>query len=360
MKNKEMVNEQSHVNPRSSQVLNQAVNQEEDKKENASEVLDKGEQEIRSQGNYSRQVQEEDAPSPIEIAKAYMGSRPLNVVPSTSGFLRKSLHEDKHISLNIPVGDVQSSVAIASNFSEILSGSHDGYMTPKLQGSSAIYNSSRLPYFRSHMMTDIRRGSRPRKPSEWTPTSVFMHSVLRQAQKRGSLVLDNDRESGHSRRVRPKSCSTSLPLSSRTDSLSTTSCGPYNEQETTSFDVVEKSDNRKYLACVGYVPPKSTEMARKILLQLDKLVPSPKAKSSDKKVIIGDTSSSKSYLNTSHAGNSIVPRMIISESPFLDKSKGEVLPSSPLVESKATSSGIGFTHLPAQKGSTLQRQQRSQ
>ncbi|KAH0452369.1 hypothetical protein IEQ34_019668 [Dendrobium chrysotoxum] len=119
-----------------------------------------------------------------------------------------------------------------------------------------------------------------------------------QALKRGS----SDRDAGYfdddARRVRQKSCLNDLNLSTHGDASSTFSLGR-EDKHGIDLKGLDNLDDRIPSTSIIHVPSESMEMAKKILHQLDKLKPSPQNKS-EKKVIVGDTSFSKSSLSALH------------------------------------------------------------
>ncbi|KAG0451801.1 hypothetical protein HPP92_026059 [Vanilla planifolia] len=268
-KNKGKVNEESNIDPTSSQPAgnhNEAVNT------NATELEGSRLKMVRLGGDINSGVNvtipEGDAISPIEVSKAYMGSKNLMEVPSTLSLSSQMIYGD------------------TENY----------YKTPKLHGRSALYKMSRLPYCRSQMGYSPYKESSyngPTRSFEATPLSNAINSGYRQAQKRSSL----DRDEGlfsHARRVRQKSSLKDVHLPTCAGTSSSDFGRKYSADLEGFTDV-----GRIPLASAIAVPPRSSEMARKILHQLDKLVPSPINKSSEKKAIVGDASSSKSPINAS-------------------------------------------------------------
>ena len=100
-------------------------------------------------------------------------------------------------------------------------------------------------------------------------------------------MLDSDVGSfGPIRRIRQKSdlMSPSERLSSPGNLLPSLTAPLHQDVNERSASATQKT-TQKTFAGVTPVPPQSTEMARKILLELDKLVPSPREKLSEKKGI---------------------------------------------------------------------------
>lgn len=137
--------------------------------------------------------------------------------------------------------------------------------------------------------------------------------TIEQALKRGSSVLDGDVGSlGPIRRIRQKSnvmspsrnIQSSLPRNLLPTPLvphgrdanqgsASSIQKPLHLDGTTDLQDAENSHNRTPSAGVVPIPPQSSEMARKILQELDKLVPSPNEKSSELKIIDRNESPSK-------------------------------------------------------------------
>jgi len=105
------------------------------------------------------QIPEEEAISPTELAKEYMGSRPSKVSPSTLSLRSQILQEDTTLSTE-PYSKKLSMALLASrpsiHSSQIAEHSDNGYMTPRPRGRSALYKMSRSPYFNVHKTTNIR------------------------------------------------------------------------------------------------------------------------------------------------------------------------------------------------------------
>ncbi|XP_020268410.1 nuclear pore complex protein NUP1-like isoform X2 [Asparagus officinalis] len=204
------------------------------------------------------QVPEEEAVTPTEIAKEYMGSRPSKVSPSSLNLRSRILQEDSP-SVKKPSTDLLASTP-SVRFSEISKHTVNGYITPKARGRSALYRMSRSPYFKVHQTTNTMGGSAARdglssssRSSSLVPPR-FLLSSGKQVLKRENSVLDNDSETfGTVRRVRQKS------------------------------DLMSPSERYAPPPGVAPVPPQSTEMARKIFQELDKLVHSSREKLSETK-----------------------------------------------------------------------------
>ncbi|XP_008790339.2 nuclear pore complex protein NUP1-like isoform X2 [Phoenix dactylifera] len=315
-------------------------------------------------------IPEEEAASPAEIAKAYMGSRSLKVSPSTLSLRSQIFQEDA-----VPQAKKSLDMAIAPRsavrFSGVPEHTENGYMIARPHGRSAIYRMSRSPYFKAHPVTTIRGdrsldgGSGLSTSSQWTSTNV-MQSGSKSAMKRGSSVLDSDVGSlGPIRRIRRKSNvmspsrniqsslprnllpTPSVPLARDANQGSASSIQkPLHLDGATDLQHAENGHNRTPSGGVVPIPPQSSEMARKILQQLDKLVPSPKEKSSELKIIDRHESPSKLTRNMLH-GRALKSMEDIDSSKFLK------------VQAYDNLDIASSSHLKGIRSSTFQKQERA-
>ncbi|KAK9170250.1 hypothetical protein Syun_002390 [Stephania yunnanensis] len=265
-----------------------------------------------STGDFSAQVFEDDIASPAEIAKAYMG-RSSRFAPSPLGLRGQSFGGDVHLS-RTPFPSKSPCLSIAPRSAvrvpSIPGVSENTYTTPARRGRSAIYSMARTPYSRVSSHTSFKGvESVPGAnviplSSQWSGDS----SGSKQASKRRSSVLENDISSiGPIRRIRQK---TNLVSPFKSSGLATHGTPLLGPATTASADLVlgSTSSNRNLLPTIetkhntsshrplenldgsnpdmhfDSVPSQSNEMARKILQQLDKLVPSPRERSSDLKL----------------------------------------------------------------------------
>ncbi|CAJ1968001.1 unnamed protein product [Sphenostylis stenocarpa] len=252
-------------------------------------------------------VSVDDVASPAELAKAYMGSRSSKLSPSMLG-MRSSLREDsllksQHFAQKSPVMSIVPRVTILSRVHE------NGFVTPKSRGRSAIYNMARTPYARVHpgSMPKDTRVAVEGEPSSSSAQHVTNHDMISGSKqgllKRRSSVLDNDIGSfGPIRRIRHKSNllpSKSLTLSHLGNPLSIDRSGVGVDAAQQHLSSMQKAhmlsearhmhtklsaetvDDTMPSTSIPPLPSKSSEMASKILQQLDKLV-SPKEKSPTK------------------------------------------------------------------------------
>ncbi|XP_054786148.1 nuclear pore complex protein NUP1 [Prosopis cineraria] len=261
-------------------------------------------------------VIDKDVASPTEVAKAYMGSRPSKVSPSKLNSQSLSLREDPTLlsSQYIPQkSPIMSIVPRATGHDRL---HENGFVTPRSRGRSAIYSMAQTPYARVYP-TSTPKGVQ--LPVEGGPSSsaqsALDHDLLsgskKTALKRRSSVLDNDIGSlGHMRRIRQKSnliTSRGLSASVSDSPLSFIKSGVRADQqkllllnEAKHSDKKLSSENIKDTipsTSVPHISSKSSDMATKILQQLDKLV-SPKEKSSELK-LLADKDNSPAKLSPS-------------------------------------------------------------
>lgn len=202
------------------------------------------------------------------------------------------------------------------------------------------------------------------------PCLTIGHSfgTIEQALKRGSSVLDSDvRSLGPMRRIHQKSdlmspsrnIHSSLlgnPLPTPSSPLRKGAGSTALNREPLHLDEpkysaaelqdAENGYNKIPSASVVPIPPQSSETAGKILQQLDKLVPSPKEKSSELKIIDRDETPSKLTQNMLH-GWALKSMEDIYSSKFLKVQVSDKLdvPSS--------------SHLKSLRSSTSQKQERA-
>ncbi|EHA8586794.1 nuclear pore complex protein NUP1 [Cocos nucifera] len=268
---------------------------------------------------------EDEAASPAELAKAYMGARS-SKVPSSALSLRSQLFcGDKTMPRNARCMSKPFDPSVIPKsvvrFSETPDLPENGYMTPKPRGRSAICRMSRSPYFKVHPITNVKDAGPSNNVSHGPSSShrtlaSTMHSGGRQVLKRGSSALDCDFGSGGPiRRIRqksnmisptkdmhlklpgnlPPSCSTPLDKGFIQASASMQKTVGLDDQKHDSIELQrsEKGNNRKSYENIASSPLQSRETAKKILQQLDKLVPSPKQRSSEPNTFSRDESPSK-------------------------------------------------------------------
>ncbi|KAK0591561.1 hypothetical protein LWI29_004009 [Acer saccharum] len=218
---------------------------------------------------------DEDVASPAELAKSYMGSRPSKVSPSTLGLRSQAFKEESTSMSNRPFFCIFT--------------------------QSAIYNMARTPYSRLPSTTTLK-GAGSSFDSFAGPSSS-QSTLEKNGSKQGTLkrrssVLESDIGSvGPIRRIRQKpnlltSKSSSLAASGSRLSMRGTVASDAVQQPSSSMQkqlllgeaksfakvLTENKDSSIPITSFTPVPSKSSEMASKILHQLDMLV-SPRDKS---------------------------------------------------------------------------------
>ncbi|RDX93914.1 Nuclear pore complex protein NUP1, partial [Mucuna pruriens] len=293
----------------------------------------------------------EDVASPAELAKSYMGSRPSKVSSSILGMQNPALREDPTLinSQNIPLkSPIMSIVPRATRHAAV---HENGFVTSRSRGRSAIYSMVRTPYARIYPTSTLKGGEHAveGEPSS-SSQSALDYDVLSGSKpgavKRRSSVLDNDIGSvGPVRRIRQKSnllyskgsCS---PISgsflsvARSGMVMDTAQPPLpSMQKPILLDEVKHSHMKLSKENVDDIipnssfpslPSKSSEMASKILQQLDKLV-SPKEKSSELRLpIVSDNSPTKLSPSMLH-GQALRSMEMVDSSKLLDNIHGNKL-----------------------------------
>ncbi|KAG2672490.1 hypothetical protein I3760_13G044200 [Carya illinoinensis] len=264
----------------------------------------------------SSRVLDEDVASPAELAKAYMGSRPSKVSPSMLGIRNQAYGEESTMISSQPFPPKSSIMPLVPRSPGNAGYPENGFTTPRSRGKSAIYSMGRTPYSRVDP-TSTHKGFRPivaydglssSSPAAAAWEQNKLYGSRQGALKRRSSVLYNDiGPVGPIRRIRHKpsllsSRGLSLPVS---DSGVVPGAAQYPSSSTQKPLLLEKSkenstkmsiengDNSVPGTSFTSVPTKSSEMASKILQQLEKLV-SPKEKSSYLKVAsVRDSSPTK-------------------------------------------------------------------
>lgn len=165
---------------------------------------------------------------------------------------------------------------------------------------------------------------------------VVFFSLFLQVVKRRNLALDNDIGSvGPIRRVRHKSNllyskGSSLPLSGSSLSISRSGLGidaaqqPSSSMQNHMKLSEENVDGTRPSMSFPPLPSKSSEMASKILQQLDKLV-SPKEKSSESRLPIANGNSSMKLSPSMLRGQALRSMEMADSSKLLDNIQGNKL-----------------------------------
>lgn len=94
------------------------------------------------------QALQENAASPAELAKSYMGSRPSKISPSMLGSNNQAPREDATLINSASLTSKSPSMLHASK-TAVPTGVHEnGFINTRSRGRSAIYSMARSPYFR--------------------------------------------------------------------------------------------------------------------------------------------------------------------------------------------------------------------
>ncbi|KAL9688413.1 hypothetical protein QQ045_032834 [Rhodiola kirilowii] len=227
-------------------------------------------------------VVEEDIASPAELAKAYMGRRSSKVSPSMLGSRGQAIRNDLPLVNHIVFPSQSPSRNTATRSPTRVIAPQNGYMTPRARGRTAIYSMARTPYSRMQKSSDIRSGIIYNFQSSTLALEEpnKLSSSRQMTLKRRSSVLDDDIGSvGPIRRTRQKPGL--LPSQGVTGPGSRNT--PVNEPRVVSNNRSKDAANGTSDANIMSVPSQSSEVAQKILQQLDKLAPSPKERLSERK-----------------------------------------------------------------------------
>ncbi|KDP29495.1 hypothetical protein JCGZ_19334 [Jatropha curcas] len=232
-------------------------------------------------------VLDEDVASPAELAKAYMGSRPSKISPSALGLRIQAAGEDSVLQIDRPLPSKSPIMSVVPRSAGRITSIENGFVTPRSRGRSAIYSMARTPYSRVHLSstlqgpgTEINVLGTQSLSSQNIWGSNRISGSKQGALKRRSSVLDNDVGSvGPIRRIRQKSnlLPSSATLSIRGNGIGSDLARLPSSSQTPILEskpTMVKGDNNIHGSGFTSVPSKSSEMASKILRQLDMLVSS--------------------------------------------------------------------------------------
>ncbi|CAM8970846.1 unnamed protein product [Rhodiola kirilowii] len=227
------------------------------------------------------EVINEDIATPAELAKAYMGSRPSNMSPSISCSRGQAITKDLPLINSVVFPSQSPSMSTATKSVSRLGAPENGYITPHSRGRSAIYSMARTPYSRMQKRSDIKTVNNYNfQPQHLAlEANQLSSSSSRQAAlKRQSYVLDDDISSiGPVRRIpqKPGLLSSQRLTGSVGGSSPVIGSGVLSNYRSKDAGIGSRGAN--FMS----VPSQSSDVAQKILQQLDKLSPPPKEKSSD-------------------------------------------------------------------------------
>ncbi|KAG8650988.1 hypothetical protein MANES_07G084000v8 [Manihot esculenta] len=232
-------------------------------------------------------VLDEDVASPAELAKAYMGSRPSKISPSVLGLHSKPMADNSIVQIDQLFPSKSPIASVVPRSSGHVVSVENGFLRPRSRGRSAIYSMARTPYSKVQS-TSTPQGSGTEANVLGSPS--FLSQSMRENSrfsgskqgpvKRRSSVLDNDVGSvGPIRRIRQKSnLVPSITLSMYGNGLGSDAAqrpSLTQKQALASGTSIENGDNSSHQGSrFTPIPSKSSEMASKILQQLDVLVSS--------------------------------------------------------------------------------------
>ncbi|KAI3721717.1 hypothetical protein L2E82_32735 [Cichorium intybus] len=279
---------------------------------------------------------EEDVASPAELARAYMGTRTPKVSPPTLRFGSQAPRQDS-VLLNtttiLPKTPITSLVPRTAGTFKAL---ENGLTTPRSRGRSAIYSMARTPYYRppsAFSQKGMNSPSLPLSQPAWEQEGSIESSKM--ASKRRSSVLDDIGSGGPVRRIRQKAnlLSQGSPLSKNRNEFGHKLLLRNEPDPKFSKAIEENGETSRSNLGYASVPTKSTQMATKILEQLERL--SPKEKSPGSRLArISDQSPSKLTSNMVNVQEKVdSPKLLLSSQ---DIKKPE---SSWLTESTSQSKG---------------------
>ncbi|KAG4997878.1 hypothetical protein JHK82_028650 [Glycine max] len=284
----------------------------------------------------------EDVASPAELAKSYMGSRPSKVSSSILGMQTLALREDPTLvnSENVPLkSPIMSIVPRATRHAAV---HENGFVTSRSRGRSAIYNMARTPYARIYPTSTLKGGGCAVEGEPSSSSQFALNHDVRSGSKLGvqvlsvkrrSSVLDNDIGSGGPfRQIRQKSnilyskgsCS---PISGSSSSVARS--GMVMDAALQPLSSMQKSAKENVdgiipSSSLPSLPSKSSEVASKILHQLDKLV-SPKEKSSELRLPIVNGNSPTKLSPSMLRGQALRSMEMVDSSKLLDGVHGNKL-----------------------------------
>ncbi|KAL9675901.1 hypothetical protein QQ045_004109 [Rhodiola kirilowii] len=269
------------------------------------------------------EVINEDIATPAELAKAYMGSRPSNMSPSISCSRGQAITKDLPLINSVVFPSQSPSMSTATKSVTRLGGPENGYITPHSRGRSAIYSMARTPYSRMQKRSDIKTVNnysfQPQHLAlEANQLSSSSSSSRQAALKRQSYVLDDDISSiGPVRRIRQKHGLLSSQRLTGSVGGSSPVIGSGVLSNYRSKDAGIGSRGANFMS----VPSQSSDVAQKILQQLDKLSPPPKEKSSDRKSMQPPRKSTFTLTSDMLSGQALRSLEKIDSSKFIEASQ---------------------------------------
>ncbi|CAM8878769.1 unnamed protein product [Rhodiola kirilowii] len=265
------------------------------------------------------EVIEEDIATPAELAKAYMGSRPSNMSPSISCSRGQAITKDLPLINSVVFPSQSPSMSTATKSVSRLGAPENGYMTPRSRGRSAIYSMARTPYSRMQKRSDFKTvNNYSFQPQHLALEANQLSSSRQAALKRQSYVLDDDISSiGPVRRIRQKPSLLSSQRLTGSVGGSSPVIGSGVLSNYRSKDAGIGSRGANFMS----VPSQSSDVAQKILQQLDKLSPPPKEKSSDSKSMQPPRKSTFTLTSDMLSGQALRSLEKIDSSKFIEASQ---------------------------------------
>ncbi|CAA3007911.1 Hypothetical predicted protein [Olea europaea subsp. europaea] len=228
-----------------------------------------------------------------------MGSGPSKISPSKLVMRSQIGREDARLLGNVPFTPKSPVMYSTTRVAVNIGVPENSIITPRSRGRSAIYNMARTPYprvnptaiLKGNGSTNVYGGS-----SLSTSRSLLENDLSKQVSlKRRSSIFDDDLgEGGLMRRIRqkPNLLSPRIPRSAGGAVIDFGGVRGSSKQKLPLVDepkhklsiTVRKNENDSIPSTsYAHVPPKSTEVASRILQHLEKL--SPKEKSSDPQLV---------------------------------------------------------------------------
>ncbi|CAM8967996.1 unnamed protein product [Rhodiola kirilowii] len=265
------------------------------------------------------EVIEEDIATPAELAKAYMGSRPSNMSPSISCSRGQAITKDLPLINSVVFPSQSPSMSTATKSVSRLGAPENGYMTPRSRGRSAIYSMARTPYSRMQKRSDFKTvNNYSFQPQHLALEANQLSSSRQAALKRQSYVLDDDISSiGPVRRIHQKPSLLSSQRLTGSVGGSSPVIGSGVLSNYRSKDAGIGSRGANFMS----VPSQSSDVAQKILQQLDKLSPPPKEKSSDSKSMQPPRKSTFTLTSDMLSGQALRSLEKIDSSKFIEASQ---------------------------------------
>ncbi|KAL0382723.1 UNVERIFIED_CONTAM: Nuclear pore complex protein [Sesamum calycinum] len=227
-------------------------------------------------------VLEDDVASPAELARAYMDNRSSKVSPMMLGMHSQVSKEDARLISNTRFSLKSPLTSLKTKTSISLGAPENGFLTPRSQGRSAIYSMTRSPYSRGIGINNNGYAGQTSSASLSLVEHGQTYASKPMTLKRRSSVLDYETGSvGPIRRIRQKSNLIAPRTPQTAEGMGTASDAVVislkqkfpltNEKpKKASNAVCVNEDNSVPSTSYVHVPSKSSEVAARILQQLEK------------------------------------------------------------------------------------------